>query len=76
LVSADSLTDERTGETYYSAEISVPLSELAKIDQLRGRNTLRAGIPVGIEIPLRKRTALEYAFEPLTAAVRRSFNEH
>lgn len=76
LVSADSLTDERTGETYYSAEISVPLSELAKIDQLRGRNTLRAGIPVGIEIPLRKRTALEYALEPLTAAVRRSFNEH
>jgi HlyD family secretion protein len=75
-VSADSLTDERTGETYYSAEISVPLSELSKIDQLRGGNTLRAGIPVGIEIPLRKRTALDYAFEPLTAAVRRSFTEH
>jgi HlyD family secretion protein len=75
-VSADSLTDERTGETFYSAEVSVPLSEMSKIDQLRGSNTLRAGIPVGIEIPLRKRTALEYAFEPLTAAVRRSFNEH
>lgn len=75
-VSADSLTDERTGETYYSAEVSIPLSELAKIDQLRGANTLRAGIPVGIEIPLRKRTALAYAFEPITAAMRRSFTEH
>lgn len=75
-VSADSLTDERTGEMFYSAEISVPLSELSKIDALRGSNTLRAGIPVGIEIPLRKRTALEYAFEPLTAAIRRSFTEH
>ena len=74
-VSADRLTDERTGETYYSAEVSVPLSELAKIDQLRGADTLRAGIPVSVEIPLRKRTALAYAFEPLSGAMRRSFNE-
>ncbi len=75
-VSADSLTDERTGETYYSAEVSVPLSELKKIEALRGADALRAGIPVGIEIPLRKRTALQYAFEPLSGAFRRSFNEH
>ncbi len=75
-VSADSLTDERTGESFYTAEVAVPLAELHKIDELRGANTLRAGIPVGIEIPLRKRTALAYAFEPLTGAFRRSFNEH
>jgi HlyD family secretion protein len=74
-VSADSLTDERTGETFYTAEVNVPLSELAKIDQLRGANTLRAGIPVTVEIPLRKRTALAYAFDPLKASMRRSFNE-
>jgi HlyD family secretion protein len=75
-VSADALTDERTGESYYTAEVAVPLAELHKIDALRGSDTLRAGIPVGIEIPLRKRTALAYAFEPLTKAFRRSFNEH
>jgi len=75
-VSADSLVDERTGEAFYTAEVSVPLSELNKIDALRGVDTLRAGIPVQIEIPLRKRTALAYAFEPLTGAFRRSFNEH
>ena len=75
-VSADSFTDERTGETFYTAEVSVPLEELERIDRLRGSDTLRAGIPVGIEIPLRKRTALQYAFEPLTGAFRRSFNEH
>ena len=75
-VSADSLSDERTGESFYTAEISVPLAELGKIDALRGADTLRAGIPVSIEIPLRKRTALAYAFEPLTGAFRRSFNEH
>lgn len=75
-ISADSLTDERTGEPYFTAAVSVPLDELQKIDDLRGEKTLRAGIPVSIEIPLRKRTALQYAFEPLTAAFRRSFIEH
>jgi HlyD family secretion protein len=75
-VSADALTDERTGESFYTAAVAVPLSELHKIDELRGSDTLRAGIPVSIEIPLRKRTALAYAFEPLTRAFRRSFNEH
>jgi HlyD family secretion protein len=75
-VSADSLVDERTGESFYTAEVVVPLSEMQKIDQLRGPNTLRAGIPVTIEVPLRKRTALAYAFEPLSGALRRSFNEH
>ena len=75
-ISADSFTDERTGETYYTGAVSVPLSELQRIDNLHGRGTLRAGIPVGIEIPLRKRTALQYAFEPLTSAFRRAFNEH
>ena len=75
-VSADSFTDERTGETFYTADVSVPIAELNRIDALRGADTLRAGIPVSIEIPLRKRTALQYAIEPLTGAFRRSFNEH
>jgi HlyD family secretion protein len=52
------------------------VSELNKIDQLRGADTLRAGIPVSVEIPLRKRTALQYLLEPLTGAMRRSLNEH
>ena len=75
-VSADSFTDERTGETFYTADVSVPIAELNRINALRGADTLRAGIPVNIEIPLRKRTALQYALEPLTVAFRRSFNEH
>jgi hypothetical protein len=28
-----------------------------------------------VQIPLRKRTALQYAFEPLTATLRKSFRE-
>jgi HlyD family secretion protein len=73
--SADTISDEHTGEPYYSAEITIPAEELRQIDELRGAHTLRAGIPVTIEIPTRKRTALEYAFEPLNGAVRRSLHE-
>ena len=75
-VSADAFTDERTGASYYTAEIDVPLSELKKVEELRGNDALRAGLPVSVTVPIRKRTALQYAFEPLTSAVRRSFKEH
>ena len=75
-LSADAFTDERTGESFYTAEIDVPLSELKKIEELRGSDALRAGIPVSVTVPVRKRTALQYAIEPLTASIRRSFNEN
>ena len=75
-VSADAFTDQRTGESYYTASVQVPLSELHKIEKLRGPGALKAGIPVSIEIPLRKRTALQYAFEPIMGAIESSFKEH
>ncbi|MEO6579962.1 MAG: HlyD family type I secretion periplasmic adaptor subunit [Sphingomicrobium sp.] len=75
-VSADSFTDERTGQSFFTAEVSVPLGEMQRISTLHGANTLRAGIPVTVEVPLRKRTALQYIFEPLTAAFRKSMREH
>ena len=75
-VSADSFTDDRTGETYFTAEIMVPGEELGKIAAVRGADfELRAGMPVQIQIPLRKRTALQYALEPLTDALWGSFRE-
>jgi HlyD family secretion protein len=76
-VSADSFKDERTGESYFTAVIDVPLKELEVLHQVRGEGfELRAGMPVGIQIPLRKRTALQYMLEPLTGAMRKSFSEH
>ena len=74
-LSADAFVDENSGEAYYTAEVAVPLSELNKVEQLRGDDALRAGLPVSVTVPVRKRTALQYAFEPITAAIRRSFNE-
>jgi HlyD family secretion protein len=75
-VSADSFIDERTGESYFTATVDVPLSEIEELRKVRGEDfELRAGMPVSIQIPLRKRTALQYLFEPLTGAMRRSFHE-
>jgi multidrug efflux pump subunit AcrA (membrane-fusion protein) len=75
-VSADSFTDEKSGAPYYTAEINVPLSELRKVEELHGSSALRVGLPVSVTIPVRKRTALQYAFEPIADSLRRSFHEH
>lgn len=75
-LSADSFTDERTGQSYFTGEVTVPLDQLALIRDVRGKDfALRAGMPVEILIPLRQRTALEYALEPLTGAFWSSFRE-
>ena len=75
-VSADAFTDEETRASFFTAEVDVPVSELQKIEELRGDEVLRAGLPVTVTIPTRKRTALQYAFEPLTSALNRAFREH
>jgi HlyD family secretion protein len=76
-LSADSFEDERTGEPYFLAEVAVPANQLAAIRQVRGADfVLRAGMPVEVLVPLRKRTALQYIFEPLTQTMWRSFREH
>jgi HlyD family secretion protein len=76
-LSADSFTDEKTGESFYTAEVTVPPSELQVIRDVRGEKfALRAGMPVQVLVPLKKRTALQYAFEPLTQSLWRSFREH
>ena len=76
-LSADALTDEKSEQSFYSAELVVPESEIAKIMAVRGANfQLRAGAPVQVVRQVRKRTALQYAFEPLLGTLRRSGSEH
>jgi HlyD family secretion protein len=75
-LSADSLTDEKTGARYFSAEVTVPPAELAALQKAKGPSfALRPGLPVQILVPLKQRTALEYLTEPLTDAVWRAFRE-
>jgi HlyD family type I secretion membrane fusion protein len=76
-LSADSFADEKSGQSYFTGEIIVPYDQIALIRQVRGRGfALRAGMPVQILIPLRKRTALDYALEPLLGSFWSSFREH
>jgi HlyD family secretion protein len=76
-LSADVLVDEKSEQSFYTAEFDVPDSEIAKIRTVRGPQfQLRAGAPVQVTIPIRKRTALQYVFEPLLGTIRRSGGEH
>ncbi len=74
-VSADSFTDEKTGRSYFRAEIVVPESELKKVRSVLGRGELRPGLPVEAVLTVRKRTALQYLVEPLSGALWRSGHE-
>lgn len=76
-LSADSLVDEKSGEAYYTAEVRVPADQMRQMEKIRGGNfELRAGAPVAVLVPLKKRTALQYAFEPLTDTMWKAFREH
>ncbi|KQM96817.1 HlyD family type I secretion periplasmic adaptor subunit [Sphingomonas sp. Leaf25] len=75
-VSADALRDEASGRSYFSAEITVPRSQIAEIEAVRGRDTgIRPGVPVQVTVKLRARTALQYMLDPLTEAFSRSLHE-
>lgn len=74
-VSADSFTDEKTGRSYFRAEIVVPEAELKRVRSVLGRGELRPGLPVEAVLTVRKRTALQYLLEPLTGALWRSGHE-
>jgi HlyD family secretion protein len=74
-VSADSFTDEKTGRTFFRAEIVVPEKELNEVRSVMGQGELRPGLPVEAVLKVRRRTALQYLLEPLTGALWRSGHE-
>ena len=76
-VSADALVEEKTGASYFQAEVQVPADQVAEIRTVRGRAfSLHAGMPVQVLVPLKKRTALDYMLEPLVGGFWSSFREH
>ncbi|TVV71973.1 HlyD family type I secretion periplasmic adaptor subunit [Sphingomonas solaris] len=75
-VSADSLRDETSGRSYFTAEIMVPKSQLDLLKAVRGEDIgIRPGVPVAVLVKLRKRTALQYLMDPLVEAFSRSMHE-
>jgi hypothetical protein len=69
-VSADAVTDQRTGEFYYSAVISIPSTELARLG-----HRLQPGMPAEILIKTGNRTALAYLAQPLLDSVNKALRE-
>jgi HlyD family secretion protein len=70
-VSADLSTDQRTGASYYLVRISLPESEIARLDGLR----LVPGMPVESFIRTGERTILSYVTKPFSDQINRAFRE-
>jgi HlyD family type I secretion membrane fusion protein len=70
-VSADRLTDNRTGSPYYTALIRVDENELAALPHVR----LYPGMPATVMIPTVERTLLQYLMGPLSSAFDRALRE-
>jgi HlyD family secretion protein len=73
-LSADSLTDERSGQRYYAASVTVPKAEIAKLAD-GGDDALRPGQPAQVMLPLKARSALDYLFEPLSQSLWSAFRQ-
>jgi HlyD family secretion protein len=70
-VSADLIRDQVTGESYFTARIAMPETELAKL----AGNKLQPGIPADIQIKTQDRTALSYLMKPLSDQINKAFRE-
>jgi HlyD family secretion protein len=70
-ISPDLTRDPTTGETFFTARISIPEVELAKL----GPNKLQPGIPVEVHITTQERTALSYLVKPMADQINRAFRE-
>jgi membrane fusion protein, type I secretion system len=76
-LSADTLVDEKSGQPFYTAEVRVPANQMQELKKIRGKDfEFRAGAPVAVLVPLKKRTALQYALEPLSDTMWSAFREH
>ena len=72
-LSPDSFTDEKSGHTYYRAEIVISPAELAKLGS--SAHHIRPGMPVEVVVLLKKRSALQYLVGPLTNSLWRTGSE-
>jgi len=71
-VSADQLTDERNGESYFRADVRIPPQELTKLPK---GVKLTPGMPAEAMIVTGKRTVMSYMVSPLTDTIRDALRE-
>ncbi|TIO09955.1 HlyD family type I secretion periplasmic adaptor subunit [Mesorhizobium sp.] len=71
-VSADRLTDERTGEPYFLAKVKVDAAELGKLHEVR----LSPGMPAEVMILTGEHTLFDYVLAPVRDSLNRGFREN
>lgn len=71
-VSADAITDEATGASFYRVRVRVPLETLARY-QLDGE--LTPGMPAEVVVVTGERTLLDYITQPIRDSMRRALKE-
>jgi HlyD family secretion protein len=70
-VSADTTTDQRTGQTYYLVRIAMPADEVAKLGEVK----IVPGMPVEAFVQTGERTMISYLVKPLHDQLMRTFRE-
>lgn len=70
-VSADSFTDERTGESYFLGRVRIPLNTSELLDGA----TLHPGMQAEVIILTGERTMIDYLVQPLLDSFNRAFRE-
>lgn len=70
-VSADAITDPKTGQSFYRINLDVPPGELARLGEAR----LVPGMPVEAFLETGDRSVLAYLIRPLSEQLRRAFRE-
>jgi HlyD family secretion protein len=70
-ISADTTSDQRTGQTYYTIRIFIAADELSRLGHVK----LVPGMPVECFIQTGERTALSYFLKPLHDQMMRAFRE-
>lgn len=69
-ISADRLTDDKTGQGYYSVQVALDQNDIK-----RSHVDLTAGMPVEVIVPTKPRTLLQYLVGPLRDEIAGAFRE-
>jgi HlyD family secretion protein len=70
-ISADTSTDQRTGQSYYTVRIAMPAEQIERLGEVK----LLPGMPVEAFMQTRDRTMLSYLIKPLHDQFLRAFRE-
>jgi HlyD family secretion protein len=70
-VSADTTTDQRTGQSYYLVRVAMPPDEVARLGEVK----LLPGMPVEAFIQTGDRTVMSYLAKPLHDQIVKAFRE-